>query len=68
MGWKVTATTIKCEKVDEFTVLLVYGDGKSRCTYFEKHTNSKDKENRLANCQGMNCPKLAEFKERAFEI
>lgn len=65
MGWQVTATTIKCNLVDEFAVLMVYEDGTAKCNYFERSKIAKRKDKRAVNCKGADCPKLAEFKERA---
>lgn len=68
MGWQVTATTIKCNMVDEFAVLMVYEDGTAKCNYFERSKAAKDKGKKLANCKGQDCPRLAEFKERALAM
>ena len=68
MGWQVTATTIKCECVNDFAVLMVYEDGRAICNYFERSKVAKDKGKRLANCKGPDCPELAVFKERALTM
>lgn len=68
MGWQVTATTIQCDLVGDFAVLMVYGDGEVRCNYFSRYSETKDTVRKLKNCKGPDCPKLAEFKERAFSM
>ncbi len=68
MGWQVTATTIKCNLVDEFAVLMVYEDGTAKCNYFERSKVANHKDKRSVNCKGPDCPALAEFKERALAM
>jgi len=70
MDWQVTATTILCDYVDDYAVLMVYGDGAAKCTYFNKysHVKEKEKSKRLKHCKGLECPKVSEFRERALSM
>jgi hypothetical protein len=68
VGWQVTATTIRCDLVDDFAALMVYGDGATRCAYFNRWNTAKAGKKRLKNCKGPDCPQLIEFKERAFSM
>lgn len=68
MGWQVTATTIHCDLVSDFAVLMAYGDGTTKCAYFNRWSTHKEGKKRLENCKGSECPKLSEFKERAFSM
>ena len=68
MGWQVTATTIRCDCVDDFAVLMVYGDGTTKCAYFNRWSARKEGKKRLRSCKGSECPRLIEFKEHAFSM
>ena len=39
MGWRVTATTIHCDFVNELAVLMVHGDGAAKCAWHTKHAS-----------------------------
>jgi len=68
MGWQVTATTIHCDLVNDFAVLLAYGDGTTKCAYYNRWCEHKAGKKRLKNCKGLECTKLSEFKEHAFSM
>jgi hypothetical protein len=68
MGWQVTATTIRCDWVDDFAVVMVYGDGTAKCAYVNRHSRSKGGKKRLKNCKWPDCPLVNDFRERAFAI
>ena len=70
MSWQVTATTIQCDYVGDFAVLMVYGDGGVRCSYYGRYSEAKGKDSvkKLQNCKGPDCPLLTEFKEKAFAM
>ena len=61
MGWQVTAKTIHCDLVRDYTTLMVYKDGSTRCTYYSKNSSAKDGKKRLKNCTGPNCDYVTEF-------
>jgi len=65
MGWQVTATTINCEYVGDFAVIMVHGDGTAKCAYVNKHSRRKDGQKKLQNCKWPDCPLVNEFRERA---
>jgi hypothetical protein len=56
MNWKVTATTIKCDKAGEFVTLLVHPDGKAECVYYRE----KGKKN---GCDGPLCPEVLHYRD-----
>ena len=72
MTWQVTATTIPCDFVDDYAVLMVYGDGKAKCTFVNRWSAKKEGEKKLKNCKGcespMNCPLVSAFHVRAFSM
>ena len=72
VNWQVTATTILCDWVDDYAVLMVYGDGTAKCTFVNRWSAKKEREKKLKNCKGcespMNCPLVGEFHGRVFSM
>jgi hypothetical protein len=72
VDWQVTATTIRCDFVSDFAVLMVYGDGTAKCAFVNRWSARKEGKKKLKNCKGrespMNCPLVSEFHGRAFSI
>jgi len=68
MGWQVTATTIRCDWVDDFAVVMVYRDSKAKCAYVNRYSRAKSGKKRLKNCKWPDCPLVNDFRERAFTI
>ncbi len=44
MEWQVTAKAIYCDAVDDDVVIMVYRDGNTRCTGYQKYVERGDKE------------------------
>jgi hypothetical protein len=68
MGWQVTATTVECQWVNDFAVIMVHPDKTASCAFQNKHSKTRGGKNRLKNCKWPDCPLVNEFKERAFTI
>ncbi len=72
VNWQVTATTIRCDFVSDFAVLMVHGDGTAKCAYVNRWSARKEGKKRLKNCKGRerpeNCHLVSEFRERAFSM
>lgn len=68
MGWQVTATTVLCDQVNDFTVIMVYPDKTAKCSFLETHFNTRNAHKKLKNCKRPDCPLMAEFTERAFRM
>ncbi len=72
VDWQVTATTIRCDFVSDFAVLMVYGDGTVKCAYVNRWSARKEGKKKLKNCKGRerpeNCDLVSEFRERAFSM
>ncbi len=51
--WQVTAKTILCDVTGEICTILVYKDGRSKCTVGEKRK--------------LQCPRVQEYKEALFQ-
>ena len=74
-NWQITATTIYCDAVDDDVTLMVFKDGSTRCTGYQRYT-SPDRETarmlddkgrklgrRLA-CEGMDCQRLTGYRDK----
>ena len=77
IDWQVTATTIYCDAVDDEVTLMVYKDGSAKCTGYKKYYQpSKEvrkllekkskKLNRKLACEGLECCRIAQYKEKLF--
>ena len=76
VDWQVTATTIYCDAVDDYVMLIVYPDRSARCAghrmYVENITKGTAKElkkkskklGRELRCEGPECHRLIEFRDR----
>ena len=68
VDWQVTATTTKCDYVDDYAVIMVYKDNTAKCAFVNKHSKTKDGQKRLRNCKWPDCPLVDGFKQRAFTM
>ena len=66
MSWQVTATTVKCDSVGDYTTILVYKDGTTKCTYHNRYGTAKDNKKKMKNCNIDDCPQIKEFSSWAF--
>jgi len=75
VSWKITATTIYCDAVDDEVTVLVYKDFSTKCTGYQKyHKPSKElakllrkKSKHLGRqlaCPGLECPRVIQYKEK----
>ena len=72
VDWKVTATTIYCDDVDDEVTIIVYGNGTVKCTGAQKYVKaskettqelkkkSKQKGKTLL-CKDTTCAKLTKY-------
>jgi hypothetical protein len=77
MDWKVTATTIYCEDVDDEVTIIVNRDGSVRCVGFSRYgTPDKDTAallrrksrqfNRRLGCNGSECRHATRYRDQLF--
>ncbi len=75
VDWKVTATTIYCDAVDDEVTLLVYRDLSTSCTGYKKYSQPtkkissllRKKSKRLERqleCEGPECRRVVQYKEK----
>ena len=63
-NWRVTATTLRCEAVDDEVTVLVYKDWSVRCTGYGKYGSSKTKKGKAAHCNGPECPAAIGYRQK----
>ena len=74
-SWKVTATTIYCDAVDDEVTVLVYKDFSTKCTGHNKYLKpTKEIDNLLKKkskqlgrqlvCPGLKCSSVTQYQEK----
>jgi hypothetical protein len=73
-GWQVTATTVRCEKVDDFVTIMVNKDWSTSCAWYHRHKGqgspgSKGRFNtrlkgKIDACNGPECPLVVQYRDR----
>lgn len=77
VNWQVTAATIYCDAVDDEVTLLVYKDGSTKCTGYQKYSRAdrdtaktmkiKSKQlGRRLECEGLECYRVVQYRDRLF--
>ena len=75
INWQVTAKTIYCDSVDDEVTVIVYKNGKTQCTGFQKYNQPNDITSivikkksrhlkRPLKCEGDRCLRISEYKEK----
>ena len=66
--WQLTATTIFCEDMNDEVTIMVYKDGKTKCTGYDtflKHGSKKSGRGSI-QCNGPVCHRVSEYKDKLF--
>jgi hypothetical protein len=73
-SWQLTATTIKCDIVDDEATIIIYKDWSAKCTGYSRYASSSkasglNKKKSLSpgrrlKCLGTQCPKVIEYREK----
>ena len=77
VNWQVTATTIYCDAVDDEVTLMVYKDGSSKCTGYNKYyqparevsklLGRKSKQlRRKLECERLECYRVTQYRNKLF--
>lgn len=78
VNWKVTATTIYCDAVDEDVTLMVYKDATAKCVAYNNKYSKPGKEiskllekrgqklGRKLRCEGPDCPRVTGYRDKLF--
>jgi hypothetical protein len=68
MGWKVTATTLKCDYVGDFATVLVKPDATAKCSYVNRYGKAKNAKDKMKNCKWPDCPLVNGFRDQAMAL
>lgn len=60
--WQLTATTQICDKCGAEVTIIIYGDGRSKCTGACMHSGKSAKP--AAVCSADNCPQIAAYRAK----
>jgi len=75
VDWKLTATTIYCDAVDDEVTLIIYQDWSLKCTGYDRYyqpdretgkllkSKSKRLQRKLA-CEGQDCSRVVQYKNK----
>lgn len=59
VDWYVTAVTVYCDVIDEYTTLLIYENGSMKCTIYKKFREG-------IQCDGPECHRLIDYRDKVF--
>ena len=72
--WQITATTVRCDFVDDFVTITVSKDWITKCIWYERHKQKGledrkqkfDRNTRLKieKCQGPECSYVTEYRDK----
>ena len=72
--WRITATTIHCEMVDDQVTIMVNGDWSCKCTWWDKYKRIAGEEpgrkftkvikQKIPKCQGPDCRYVIGYRDR----
>ena len=64
--WKMTATTISCDDMNDEVTIMVYKDGKTRCTGYDLFIKLNAGVLTDIECHSPVCHRVAAYKEKLF--
>jgi hypothetical protein len=70
--WQITATTISCDRVDDYVTVMVKGDWTCSCTWYNRYKMaadggsrlSRDSKSKTARCQGPQCSLVLAYRDK----
>lgn len=73
--WQITATTIKCDAVEDEITIMVYPDGSAKCASYAKYGASNNKTlsdmkkraknmNLTLKCEGPMCHRVTDYRDK----
>ena len=73
-NWQITATTVRCEPVDDFVTIMVNKDWTVKCAWFNRYKqkaldNPKQKfdkkiKPKIEKCQGPECSYQTDYRDK----
>ncbi len=73
-GWQITATTISCDRVDDYVTVMIHGDWTYSCTWCDRYKLAgsggagknlpRDIKSRIARCRGPECDLIFAYRDK----
>jgi hypothetical protein len=73
-GWQITATTVSCDRVDDYVTVMVHGDWTCSCTWCSRYKLAaadnprkkfaRDVRAKIAGCQGPHCSIVLAYRDK----
>jgi hypothetical protein len=75
--WQITATTIRCDLVDDFVTIMVNKDWSTRCAWYNRYKQRalEDKKQKfdkkirfkIEKCAGPECSYVTDYRDKLIE-
>ncbi len=71
--WQVTATTIDCDRVNDYVTVMIHGDWTYSCTWCNRYRlaapgavkkQSREIKTKVARCQGPDCSLVLTYRDK----
>ena len=72
--WQITATTIKCDLIDDYVTIMVYKDWSTKCVWYSRNKQKtvEDKnykvdrkiKPKVDKCQGPECSYVTSYRDK----
>ena len=62
-NWQITATTLKCDLVNEYVTVMVNKDWSYKCVWWSRNHNNKSKGT-AHSCAGPGCQHVIAYRDR----
>ena len=74
VNWQITATTIKCDLIDDYVTIMVYKDWSTKCVWYSRNKQKADEDKNYKvdrkikpqadKCRGPECSYIASYKDK----
>jgi len=75
--WQITATTIRCDLVDDFVTIMVNNDWSMRCAWYNRYKQKalEDKKQKfdkairvkIEKCAGPECSYVTDYRDKLIQ-
>jgi hypothetical protein len=76
-GWQITATTMKCDYVNDSVTIMVDKDWSTRCSWYrrykqkanedKKYKFEKEVKLKITKCAGTECPLAITYRDKLIQ-
>ncbi len=70
-NWQITATTIRCDYVDDFVTIMIESDWTAKCVWYRRYKAaypkaklSRDVRSKIPLCKGPECPLVIRYRDK----